>query len=261
MIIDFSKKTAFICGATSGIGLAVARQLAECGGSIILLGRSQKKLLFALKSLKSNSVQYHEIIEADLVNTNQIENIMNTLVKKHEQIDILVNNSSGPLPKNVLSCNTDDFQRVFNQHFLSVNIITKAVIDLMKKHKYGRVVNVLGTSIKEPIPGLGLSSIKAVTSVWAKSLSKEVGRYNITVNNILPGPTNTKELKDIIGIFSKNENLSETEYLKKICRQIDLGRIAKADEIANVITFICSEYASFVTGSNIFVDGGYTTSI
>ena len=261
MIIDFTKKTALICGATSGIGLATANEIAKAGGSIILLGRSRKKLTLALKSLDDSSGQHHEVIEGDLSKPDQITQIVEIFVKDHNRLDILVNNSGGPLPKNILKCETQDYQHVFNQQFLSVQVITSKVIELMRNNNFGRIINILGTSIKEPIRELPLSSVKAITEVWAKALSKEVGKFNITVNNILPGPTNTNELKKIVKILAMNEGISDVEYLIKVTNNTALGRIAEAKEIANLITFIASENSSYLTGANIIVDGGYTSGL
>lgn len=261
MIIDFVNKKALICGSSQGIGRATAELLAESNCSVILLGRNQSNLEKTLKSLKRESNQDHQYIVADLSKPNSSLKTFNDFFKKNYNIDILVNNSSGPLPKNILDCRMKDFQEVFNQHFLSVHVLTKKVMRGMKERKFGRIINILGTSIKEPIPCLGLSSVKAATSLWAKTLSREVGKYNITVNNILPGPTNTRELKQIIKTLAKNEGLNERDYLKKVCADVDLGKIAKPKEIASVILFIASDYASYITGTNIFVDGGYSRSI
>jgi 3-oxoacyl-[acyl-carrier protein] reductase len=260
MLIDLTNKTALICGGSNGIGLAVAKLFAECGCSIIVLGRNQRGLLRTVQTLKKDDSQFHRIVVADLSNPKQISKTFNNFFKK-SPVDILLNNSSGPLPKNIFVTKARDFQTVFNQHFLSVHIITQKAVEVMKKVNYGRIINILGTSIKEPIQGLSLSSIKAATANWAKILSNEVGKYNITVNNILPGPTNTKELNRIVSLLARSENISKEEYLKKVGDDTDIGRIATAKEIANVILFVASEYSSFVTGTNIFVDGGYTSSI
>ena len=200
------------------------------------------------------------MIVADLSKPEQILKIFNDYFKANP-VDILLNCSSGPLPKNILQCKINDFQTVFNQHFLSVHIITKKAIEGMKEKKYGRIINVLGTSINEPIPDFGLSSIKAATANWTKILSQEVGKYNITVNNILPGPTDTNELKKIITLLAKKQKISKEELLKRVSADTSVGRIAKPEEIANMILFVASEYSSYISGTNISVDGGYTKSI
>ena len=261
MIIDFANKTALICGSSHGIGRATAELFAESNCSVIILGRNLTTLKKTLKCLKRNSNQFHQFIVADLSKPKCASKIFNDLFEKISHIDILVNNSSGPLPKNLLDCEMQDFQSVFNQHFLSVHLMTQKAITIMKERKFGRIINILGTSIKEPIPGLGLATIKAATSLWAKTLSMEVGKYNITVNNVLPGPTDTREFKKIIKALAKKEKIIEKEYLRKVCANIDLGKIANPKEIAYVILFIASDYASYITGTNIFVDGGYSIGI
>jgi 3-oxoacyl-[acyl-carrier protein] reductase len=260
MNIDLTNKTALICGGSAGIGLATAKLFAESGCSVIILARNRKRLLNALNSLKKKDFQNHQMVIADLQDTNNISKIFDSFFNKNP-INILVNNSGGPLPKNILECNIQEFNSVFNQHFLSTHIITKKAIENMIKSKFGRIINISGTSIKEPIPGLGLSAIRIASSSWSKMLSKEVGKYNITVNNILPGPTDTKELKNIVQILAKKEKVNIGDFITSVSKNMDIGRIGLPQEIANFVLFIASEYSSFLTGSNIVIDGGYTHSI
>lgn len=260
MLIDLTQKTAIVCGGSHGIGKATAILLAEAGCSVIILGRNQEALQKTLKELDKSKSQIHRLFRVDLVELDQTLKIIQD-INKQTSVDILINNVGGPPPVNVSECTTDEFLDVFSKQFLSFHILAQNTLPGMKNNMFGRIINVLGTSIKEPIPGFGLSTVKAATANWAKALSKEVGKYNITVNNILPGPTNTRELEGLLQFFAEQEGIEKEEYLLKTTANISLRRIAQPEEIGNVIVFLASQFASYITGSNIRVDGGFLNSI
>lgn len=259
MQIDLTHKRALVCGGSRGIGFAVSMIFSMCGCSVTLLARHEKQLVESMEKLTKKPHQNHSYIIADLSQTEQLSKIMeNSDIE--EGVDILVNNSSGPMPIDILECQTKDYLEVFKQQFLANQILTQMVVSNMKDNKFGRVINVVGTSIKEPIDGLPLSAVKAIVTNWAKALSQTVGEFGITVNNILPGPTNTGELSDIVKILSEKEGVSQGEFLEDVTKSIALKRIAEPMEIAKAIAFIASEHSSFITGSCFVIDGGYMSS-
>jgi 3-oxoacyl-[acyl-carrier protein] reductase len=254
-------KRAIVCGSTDGIGKAIALSLCKEGYAITLIARDLNKLEIVKSELDKINSNNHFFIQLDF---NQPESIKPSLaaVENWQATEfMLINNVGGPMPQNILECEIQDFQSVFNKYLLSFSELSKFFSSKMKKANWGRIVNILGTTILEPIPGLSLSVVKSATSNWAKALSIELGKFNITVNNVLPGPTNTKELDEIIEIVSKQAGITREQLINDTLTRIPLRRIAEPTEIADGVTFLCSDKAAFITGSNIKIDGGYSTCL
>lgn len=254
-------KRAIVCGSTDGIGKAIALSLCKEGYAITLIARDLNKLEIVKSELDKINSNNHFFIQLDF---NQPESIKPCLaaIENWQSTDfILINNVGGPMPQNILDCEIQDFQSVFNKYLLSFSELSKFFSSKMKEANWGRIVNILGTTILEPIPGLSLSVVKSATSNWAKALSIELGKFNITVNNVLPGPTNTKELDEIIDIVSKQAGITREQLINDTITRIPLRRIAEPTEIADGVTFLCSDKAAFITGSNIKIDGGYSTCL
>jgi 3-oxoacyl-[acyl-carrier protein] reductase len=246
-VTDLTRKTALVCGGSQGIGLAAARELAAHGTAVTVLARSEpaagdRPLAF---------------LRADL---EKIEDLIPSLEKQlggPTAFDILVNNGGGPPPGPVLGATAEQFLAAFRQHVLAAHLLTQWVLPGMRKRGYGRIVNVISTSVREPIDGLGVSNtIRGAMAAWAKTLSREVGRDGITVNNVLPGATRTDRLEQIIKRKAAAAEAPREEVESRMRAEIPLGRFAEPAEIGAVVAFLASPAAAYVTGASIPVDGG-----
>ena len=174
---------------------------------------------------------------------------------------ILVNNTGGPPPGKISDIKNEDFLDSINKHLICNHILFKAVYRNMKKNDFGRIINIISTSVKEPIPNLGLSNTtRGAVASWSKTLSKEIGKYGITVNNILPNSVNTSRLKNLFSSMAKNENTNYLNIKQKWTENIPTGRIAEPEEIAYLAAFLVSKYASYINGINLPIDGGKLSS-
>jgi 3-oxoacyl-[acyl-carrier protein] reductase len=262
MEMNLKNRTALVCGSTQGIGKAAATELALLGANVILLARNEDKLKATLSELPKADGQTHKYLVADYSEPQQLKTKVESLVRTGDPIHILVNNTGGPPGGLITNAKTDEFVSAFNHHLVCNHLLVQAVIDGMKKEKYGRIINVISTSVKQPLKGLGVSNtVRAAVANWAKTLAGEVARYNITVNNILPGATNTQRLQSIIENKSKNSGESENEIIQEMESEIPMGRFAEPAEIANAIAFLASPAASYITGINVPVDGGRTSCL
>jgi 3-oxoacyl-[acyl-carrier protein] reductase len=181
------------------------------------------------------------------------------MLKTNKTYHILVNNTGGPPGGKIVDAPEDDFVTAFSNHLLCNHLLTKLMIDGMKKDGYGRIINVISTSVKIPLHGLGVSNtIRGAVASWAKTMANELGEFGITVNNVLPGATQTERLKNIIDAKSTKQNLSTAEVEKEMLAEIPLRRFAKPDEIASAVAFLASPAAAYINGINVPVDGGRT---
>lgn len=261
MNLSLVNKYAVICGSTQGIGLATAITLADLGASCILIARNKESLIDALKKLPVNQAQQHRYAVADFSDPDSVSLAINKIVST-AAVEILINNSGGPQPGPITAATEQDFKSAFSQHLICNHILTNAVLPGMKSRGYGRIINIISTSVKTPLANLGVSNtIRAAVAAWAKTLSNEVGQYNITVNNVLPGLTNTMRYKKLIENTSVTQNATIEEVDQQLVNTIPLKRIGEASEIANVIAFLASPAASYVSGTNIPVDGGRTSAL
>ena len=175
---------------------------------------------------------------------------------------ILINNTGGPASGKLIDANLNEFNKAFEMHLINNHILVQHVVEGMKKEGFGRIVNIISTSVKSPIPGLGVSNtIRAAVANWAKTLSFELAEHGITVNNVLPGFTDTNRLKTLIETKSKTLNKSVEEITKKMISSVPANRFGEAAEVADAIAFLCSPSASYINGINLPVDGGRTTSL
>ena len=199
MNLDFSGKTALICGSTRGLGRASAEMMAGLGATIILMARSEEKLREVSRQLPANDEQQHRYAVADFSEPEQVKEAVEGLITSLPGIDILVNNSGGPAAGEAISADPNAFAAAFAQHLLCNQILTQAVVPDMKEARFGRIINIISTSVKQPIPGLGVSNtIRGAVANWAKTLANELGPFGITVNNVLPGPTDTERLQEVL---------------------------------------------------------------
>ena len=260
MNISLKAKKAVVCGSSQGIGLAVAKELAGLGAECILLARYEKDLKSALASLPANEGQEHSYLLADFADLQQIKKAIEKLQRM--QVDILVNNTGGPKAGPIATALETDFVDAFQQHLLVNHMFTKAVIPWMKSSKYGRIINIVSTSVKVPIDNLGVSNTtRAAVAGWAKTMANELGQFDITVNNVLPGYTDTKRLNNIIDGNAERRGLSRDQIKEEMINSIPARRFGDASEIAAVVAFLASPAASYVNGVSLRVDGGKTGSI
>ena len=259
MDLNLKNKNAIVCGSTQGIGEASAIELAKLGANITLIARNESKLLDVLSQLDKSQGQIHSFVCIDFSDTEKLKEEVNLLKGNHH---ILINNTGGPAGGPITSAETNSFEDAFRMHLINNQILVQKVIEGMKADGFGRIINIISTSVKAPIPGLGVSNtIRAAVANWAKTLSIEVGAYGITVNNVLPGFTNTNRLKSLITKKAEVQGKSEEEIAKAMKSQVPAARFGEANEVANAVAFLCSPAASYINGINVPVDGGRTKSL
>ncbi|WOC39656.1 SDR family oxidoreductase [Polaribacter sp. HL-MS24] len=258
MNLELKNKNALVCGSTQGIGRATAILLAEEGVNVTLIARNEEKLKAVLAELP-NDHQCHSYLVADFSKPHELEKRIETTDFKFH---ILVNNTGGPRSGELISATTTDLLNAFQMHVICNQILTKAVVPFMKFEKFGRIINIISTSVKEPIPGLGVSNtIRNAVGNWAKTLATELAHFQITVNNVLPGFTNTSRLDEIIKIKAQHEQSSVAEMEQIMKNYVPVKRFAKPEETAAAVVFLASKQASYINGINLPVDGGRTKSL
>ncbi|PQJ78642.1 SDR family oxidoreductase [Polaribacter porphyrae] len=258
MNLNLKNKNALVCGSTQGIGKATAILLAEEGANVTLIARNEEKLKLVLAELSNNN-QNHNYLVADFLEPDQLKNVLQTI---DLQFHILVNNTGGPAGGPIFNAEIGEFEKAFTLHLKCNHILVQALVPFMKTAAYGRIINVISTSVKQPLDGLGVSNtIRGAVANWSKTLANELGQFSITVNNVLPGATNTERLNEIIKNKSAKTRLSIDEVSKIMMNASPAKRFAKPQEIANAIVFLASEQASYINGINVPVDGGRTKSL
>jgi len=253
---------AVVCGGTSGIGLATAYEFAACGANVTVFSRNEDKLKEVVSSLQNSNKQKHQYLVGDFNKPDTIQKIMKSHISSGNKYHILVNNSGGSAGGKIIEADISEFIEGFNRHLICNHIISKSVIKGMMEFNYGRIINIISTSVKEPIEGLGVSNtIRGAVASWAKTLSIEVAKNDITVNNILPGFTDTDRLASLIQSKSKLQNKSENDIAQIMKQQVPLGRFGLPQETAKAITFLVSPAAGYINGVSLAVDGGRLNSI
>ncbi len=261
MNLSLEGKYAIICGSTQGIGLAIAEELALLGANCTLVARNEDVLKTAVLSLDIALRQQHGYLVADFSKPDEVKKVIEAHVAKHP-VHILINNTGGPAAGPIIDATEDAFLNTFNQHLICNHILAKAVVPSMQKEKYGRIINIISTSVKIPLKNLGVSNtIRGAVASWAKSMANELGQYYITVNNVLPGFTSTQRLSTLIENIAKRGNTVVDIVEKNMVEEVPMKRFADASEIAAVAAFLASPAASYVNGVSIPVDGGRTGSI
>ena len=255
MDLDLKGKSALVCGSSQGIGLAAARELALLGANITLFARNETLLNEVKNSLDDSIGQHHSVLVADFSDNDAVRAIINV----HNEYHILVNNTGGPPAGKAIDADEIEFIQAFKNHLINNQIIAGALVPYMKKESYGRIVNIISTSVKAPIPGLGVSNtIRGAVNSWSKTLANELGEYGITVNNVLPGATNTVRLASIIENKATKLGKSVGEIENNMKAEIPAKRFAEASEVAATVAFLASPAAGYVNGISIAVDGGRT---
>jgi 3-oxoacyl-[acyl-carrier protein] reductase len=260
MQIDLSGKRALVAGSTQGIGKAIAIALANAGAEIILLARNEAALQKSVEELPSSMGQSHAFLVADFDHPNVLEEVLkNSLDISTSPVHILVNNSGGPAPGKAIDANKDAYREAFNRHLICNQILASFCAEGMKSEGYGRIINIISTSVRQPIAGLGVSNtIRGAVNSWSKTISQELAPFGITVNNILPGATATERLTGIIDNKSKKSGRSHAQVEEEMRAEIPAGRFATPEEPAYLAVFLSSAFASYINGTSIAVDGGRT---
>ena len=260
MELHLKNKNALVCGSTQGIGKATAIALANEGVKVILVARNRDKLKAVLAELPHS--ENHSFIVADFSNPRDLQEQVIKCIEKNHGFHILINNTGGPRSGDILNASLEEFENAFTQHLKCNHVLAQVTIPFMKVEGFGRIINIISTSVKEPIPGLGVSNtIRGAVGNWSKTLSIELGAFGITVNNVLPGFTETERLNEIIQIKANGAGTTIEEMATIMRNYTPAKRFAKPEETANVITFLASEAASYINGINVPVDGGRTKSL
>lgn len=262
MDINLQGKRALVCGSSQGIGRACAIELASLGASVILFSRNQVSLEAVKAELDTGQGQAHQVLIADFSKPEQVKSAIDRHVADTGPIEILINNTGGPAPGPAIGADSAAFTAAFDLHLVSNHHIVQALVPGMKEKQYGRIINVISTSVKQPIPGLGVSNtIRGAVASWAKTLANELGPFGITVNNVLPGATATARLDAIFAGKAKKQNLPLEQVINNEKAAIPLRRFAAAEEFAAAAAFLASPAAGYISGINLPVDGGRTACL
>ena len=257
MDLDLTGKTAVVCGSTQGLGYASAVELALLGANVVLIARNEEKLKEAVKTLDSSKGQSHQWLVADFADVNNVISAINKFLDAGSIAHILVNNTGGPAAGTVLSATADEFLQAFNDHLLCNHVLVKALVPGMKASKFGRIINIISTSVKQPIAGLAVSNtIRGAVASWSKTLATELGPFGITVNNVLPGFTKTVRADYVIQKKVTETGKTEEEVMKALVSEIPARRIGEPKEFAAAVAFLASPAAAYINGINLPVDGG-----
>ncbi len=262
MKIRLIGKRAIVCGSSQGIGRAVAVQLSKMGASVCLVARNKEALQEVTKDLNISLGQSHDMIVADFIDVDKLEEKIKDYVSKNQPVHILVNNTGGPAAGPALKAEIEEFVQAFSNHLLCNQVLTQALVPGMKAEGYGRIINIISTSVKQPIKGLGVSNtIRGAVANWSKTLAEELGPFGITVNNVLPGATRTNRLASLIQTTAQKSGSATEKVAKRMKSAIPAGRFAEPEELAYAVAFLASPLAGYITGINLPVDGGRTLSL
>ena len=261
MKINLKNKKALVGGSSKGLGYAVAKQLALCGAHVTLVSRNESLLKSNILELKKLTGIKHNYLVVDYDNNRKYKKIIDKFFSKNS-VDILINNTQGPPAGDVLSVSEIDYENSFNLLFQNTVNTSMAAIRGMKKNNWGRIINMTSVSVKEPLSYLALSNtIRSAVTSWGKTLSIESGNNNITVNNILTGFFNTERLNQLNSEKAKKFNIEIEDVFDKMSEMVPLKRIGEPEEFGYLIAFLSSEFANYINGANIPIDGGLLKSM
>jgi len=248
---------ALVCGASKGIGRATAEALATAGAEVILCSRDENTLNELCESLSGNG---HSVIALDLENIEELQNSISRILEGGP-IHVLVNNSAGPPGGPLLGTEIDEFEAPFKRHLHAAHTLTKALVPGMVEAGIGRIVNIISTSVREPIPNIGLSNtLRGAMASWSKSMSRELPEC-ITINNILPGFTDTDRLASLANSINEKTGRTVDDIHSTWLGEVPIGRLIQPTETANAILFLCLPSSGGIRGISLAVDGGRMRSI
>lgn len=262
MIINFENKNAMVCGSTRGIGRAIAFELANSNAHITLVARNEEKLKQMVEELPNQSSRKHDYICVDFNNPDELKDKLSEYMGNNPPVHILINNTGGPKAGPIVDAKIEEFQQALTNHLFCNHVLVQALIPGMKEEGFGRIINIVSTSVRQPLDNLGVSNTtRAAVSGWAKTLANELASHKITVNNILPGPTKTDRLTEILEGRRRKNNQTLEEAEKDYVKDVPVGRVAQPEELAYAAVFLASEQASYITGHSLPVDGGRIKSL
>lgn len=260
MNINLANKKTLVGGSTRGLGKAIALQMAACGATVTLMARNEEKLKETIILLPTPLNQIHNYLVTDFANFEGFKSDINKYFENNS-IDILVNNTNGPSAGTVFEKSDLDYFAAFQLLFQTTCYVTTQALVSMRKQHFGRIINVCSITVKEPLPHLVLSNtMRSAVVSWAKTLSTEVAVNNITVNNILTGYFDTERLNEIIHHQANINNISTESQKKNMEANIPFKRLGKPEEYGHLVAFLASDYASYITGTSIPIDGGLLKS-
>ena len=257
MNLNLQGKNALVGGGSQGLGLASAIELALLGANITLISRSEEKLQHAIQQLDISQSQQHNYLVIDYSHQKELSEKFHAYFSTHPVIHILINNTGGPAGGDIIAATAAQFEKAFQMHVISAQVLTQAVVEGMKKEKFGRIINIISTSVKQPINGLGVSNtIRAAVASWSKTMANELAQYGITVNNVLPGFTETERLEYVLHQSAEKKNTSVAQEKENIIQTIPAKRLGQPSDFGAAVAFLASPAAAYITGINLPVDGG-----
>jgi 3-oxoacyl-[acyl-carrier protein] reductase len=261
MNLNLNGKNALVCGSSKGIGKAAAIELSKLGANITLVSRSADLMSDVIRQLQTQGDQDHDFLVADFTDRHDLNKKVKGLVSG-KPIHILINNTGGPPAGPIVDADAESFIKAFHNHVLCNHMLAQLVLPGMKNAGFGRIINIISTSVKQPLPNLGVSNTtRGAVASWAKTFSNEVGQFGVTVNNVLPGFTETDRLKSIISNRASRLGKDLASVASSMKSQVPLGRFAHPIEVAAAIAFLASPAAAYINGINLPVDGGRTKSL
>jgi len=262
MDVSLKGKRALVCGSTQGIGRASAAEIASLGASVTLMARDADKLRGVAAELARGAGQTHDFISADFASPEAVAAAVRPRLDPARPYHILVNNTGGPPGGLAIDASPDAFDAAFRMHVLSNQTLVQALVPGMKQARYGRIINIISTSVKAPIPNLGVSNtIRAAVANWAKTLAGELAPFGITVNNVLPGFTDTQRLAELFKGRAAKSGKSYEQVVQEAVASIPAGRLGRPEEVAAAVAFLATPAAAYINGINVPVDGGRTQSL
>jgi 3-oxoacyl-[acyl-carrier protein] reductase len=260
MELSLDGRRAVVCGASRGIGKAIATVLAEMGAQLTLVARDERALGATAAGLPGGAGR-HSVRAVDFLDSGAVEAAF-AAIAADGPVAVLINNTGGPAAGTAYDARPAEFVDGFRQHLVAAQLATQALVPGMTEAGYGRIINIISTSVKEPIPGLGVSNtIRAAMAAWAKTISRELAPRGITVNNVLPGFTSTERLDYLFRQRAENSGGSVEDVARAALAQVPAGRFARPEEIAWAVGFLASPQAAFISGINLPVDGGRMASL
>ena len=254
--LSFEGKHALVCGASDGIGRAIAKGLAAHGAQLTLLARRREKLEAVAAELKQAGAMSVRVLAFDLDDRTELVTTVQSLISEHGPVHILVNNSGGPSPGPILEATPEQFQQGLGRHLFASQQLLKAVLPGMREAGFGRILNVISTSVREPIPNLGVSNtVRGAMAAWAKTVAGELPP-GITINNLLPGQFDTDRIASLFASRATAEGRDAAELRAEAEARNPCGRIGYIKEFGQACAYLCSAHSGYVVGQNLLIDGG-----
>lgn len=261
MDLSLTGKNAVVCGSTQGIGLASAVELAQLGATVVLVARNQETLSNAVQTLPAEHGQNHQSVVADFSKPEDVKSAAES-ISQQMTVHILVNNSGGPPGGPITDAAIEEFHSAFSMHLVCNHLLTQVFSPGMKEAQFGRIINIISTSVKQPLNGLGVSNtIRGAVASWAKTMANELGKFGITVNNVLPGATETARLSSILENKAKKTGCTVQQAADQMKSAVPAARFGKPEELGAAVAFLASPSAGYINGINLPVDGGRTSCL